>query len=110
MPVSPIQAILLLALGSILVHISNYSYEPSLSSRKAAGKDEILSSDVVGMITNKLHIMSEDILQYRSEIQRFHHQPKATMINDSSLFLQNYVPPETIDIVVTPPPYLNNCH
>lgn len=35
---SLIQDLFLLALGSILVQISNYSYEPSLGSRRAAGR------------------------------------------------------------------------
>lgn len=109
-PASLIQDLLLLALGSILVQISNYSYEPSLGSRKAAGKEEILNADVVRMLINKLRVMYEDIIYYRTEIEQFDYQPQATIIQDSSLSLQNYLSPNSIDIIVTSPPYLNNYH
>jgi hypothetical protein len=37
-PAVPIRDLFSLALGSVMVSLSNYSYEPSLSSRPAAGK------------------------------------------------------------------------
>lgn len=107
---TPIQEIVLLALGSILVQISNYSYEPSLGSRKAAGKEEILNADVVGILTTKLQSMFEDIVHYRTEMERFAYVPSAMIIHDSSLCLKSYLAPDSIDIVVTSPPYLNNYH
>lgn len=110
MPASLIQDLFLLALGSILVQISNYSYEPSLGSRRAAGKEEILNADVVRILISKLRVMYEDIVSYRTEMERFDYQPQATIIPDSSLRLQNYLAPNSIDIVVTSPPYLNNYH
>ena len=100
----------LLALGSILVSVSNYSYEPSLSSRVAAGKSEVLNSDVIGILAAKLRSMYVDLITYRASMLRYHPLPVAQVIDQSSLNMAVDLPANSIDIVVTSPPYLNNYH
>ena len=40
---------------------SNYSYEPSLSRRATAGKQDVVEADVTAAIVGKLSEMTEDI-------------------------------------------------
>ena len=56
----------LLAFGAVMVSFSNYSYEPSLGSRVAAGKPEVPNADVVGILAAKLRAMLEDLMTYRT--------------------------------------------
>ncbi|WP_298820972.1 hypothetical protein [Chloroflexus sp.] len=109
-PQTQIREIALLAIGSILVQVSNYSYEPSLTSRMAAGKENILNADVVGMVSAKLRAMHDDIVIYRSEMEKFTPYPTVEVFNRSSLHVQHILPAEHVDIVITSPPYLNNYH
>lgn len=109
-PQSEIREIALLAFGSILVQVSNYSYEPSLGSRVAAGKANVLNTDVVGILSAKLRVMYDDVLIYRSEMERLTPCPTAEVINESALHLHQILPSEYADIVITSPPYLNNYH
>lgn len=105
-----IREVALLALGSILVQVSNYSYEPSLGSRVAAGKANVINADVAGMLAAKLQTMYDDILVYRDDVARWKPCPTAEIIHDNALQLQNTLPAESIDIIITSPPYLNNYH
>lgn len=50
------------ALGAVMVGFSNYSYEPSLGTRAAAGKPTIDDADVISIVRRKLQEMREDIL------------------------------------------------
>ena len=49
------------AFGAVMVSFSNYSYEPSLGSRPAAGKPLIHDADVGRVLLTKLHQMRTDI-------------------------------------------------
>ncbi len=109
-PHPSIRNLALLALGSIIVQVSNYSYEPSLGSRVAAGKAMVLNADVVGMISTDLRTMYEDILVYRRELSRWSSSPTIQIFNQSALHLQHILPAECVDMIVTSPPYLNNYH
>ena len=107
---APVRDLFLLALGSLLVNASNYSYEPSLGSRVAAGRLPVLDDDVSGKLVTKILGMRDDIALYRAAIGMFSHAPSAVVYNETSLELHNRVDAHSVDLVVTSPPYLNNYH
>jgi hypothetical protein len=55
------------AFGSVMVSFSNYTYEPSLSSRPGAGKAIIEDADVAAALLKKLRHMQADIEWLQSE-------------------------------------------
>jgi hypothetical protein len=97
------------ALGATMVGYSNYSYEPSLGRRVAAGKGPILEADVSGILRAKLGAMCDDVKQWQDEVR-----PAAPLV--AQVHLQSYladpcpVPPHSVDALITSPPYLNNYH
>ncbi|NER34204.1 MAG: site-specific DNA-methyltransferase [Oscillatoria sp. SIO1A7] len=113
-----------LAFASTMVLYSNYSYEPSLSRRVTAGKAEILDFPVEEAIIGKLREMAEDIAWYREQLSEVgmngDRQPrldcdrdswqKHKIIQDSFFRYSSYLEPESVDSIVTSPPYLNNYH
>lgn len=109
-PQEAIRDLASLAFGAILVQISNYSYEPSLGSRTAAGKPETPNADVVGILGNKLRAMHHDLISYRTAMNKYVPLPRARVFAQSSLDMQAYLGANCADIVVTSPPYLNNYH
>jgi len=109
-PEASMRELATLALGAVLVQVSNYSYEPSLGSRAAAGKPDIPNADVVLVLADKLTTIYEDLVLYRERMGRFATQPSARLIERSSLDLAEEIAPRSIDLVVTSPPYVNNYH
>ncbi|MDW8214502.1 MAG: hypothetical protein RMJ55_13160 [Roseiflexaceae bacterium] len=105
-----IRELMSLALGSILVQVSNYSYEPSLGSRVAAGKANVLNADVVSILSSRLQAMYHDVIVYRDELMRFNPTPIARVIEGDSRLMPQMVRGSSVDIVITSPPYLNNYH
>jgi hypothetical protein len=105
-----VRKVLQLTLGSVMVAFSNYSYEPSLSTRSAAGKDLIETADVYRIFRNKLREIEEDISLFRQDVKRFKHKPKAEIHVRSYLQSADVLKPGTVDVLVTSPPYLNNYH
>jgi DNA modification methylase len=99
-----------LAFGSVMVSLSNYSYEPSLSSRPAAGKALQEDAPVSETILTKLRAMKSDVLWCRSELEKFDHVPMGRVIVDTFMNAAEYLAPASVDLVVTSPPYLNNYH
>lgn len=97
-----------LAFASTMVRYSNYSYEPSLGRRVSAGKQEILDFPVGQTIVNKLLEMLADISWFQENLPT--EPPGAKVINDSFFSYQEYLPPASVDLIVTSPPYLNNYH
>ena len=97
-----------LAFASNMITFSNYSYEPSLSTRISAGKNEIDDFPVGQLIIGKLREMLEDIKWVKTIYSDKNAQ--ATVINDTFFKYQNYLSPESIELIVTSPPYLNNYH
>ena len=110
MPQAELRELALLAFGAVMVRFSNYSFEPSLGSRVAAGKPEIANADVVGAIAAKLTTMHEDLQGYRTTLMAHRPLPAAQVLAQSSLDLAAAIGPDSIDLVVTSPPYLNNYH
>lgn len=110
LPVAEVRELFLLAFGAVMVSFSNYSYEPSLGSRVAAGKPEVLNADVVGVLTTKIRTMLADLSVYRAQMAHYQPTPTARLISASALDMADHLPPGTADLVVTSPPYLNNYH
>ena len=98
------------ALGSVMVSFSNYSYEPSLGTRAAAGKPNIEYADVVSIVCRKLREMCEDIVTFQDWMADFEPMPQARVFAESYFDGAAKIRPESIDVVVTSPPYLNNYH
>jgi hypothetical protein len=99
-----------LAFGSVMVSLSNYSYEPSLSSRPAVGKALQEDAPVLEAMLTKLLAMKSDLLWCRSELEKFEAVPVGRVITDNFMNALQHVPAHSIDLAVTSPPYLNNYH
>jgi DNA modification methylase len=102
--------VLKVAFGSIMVGFSNYSYEPSLSTRFAAGKDDIEYADVLKVFCDKLREIGADIEFLQRHMKRFEHQPSAKVHRRSYLEGAELLKSSSVDVLVTSPPYLNNYH
>ncbi len=100
-----------LALGSVMVSFSNYSYEPSLTRRSAVDKQPITDADVGLALLKKLNLMAVDIEWFRQEMAKVGRRPSAK-VYASSFFLasEKLKRDASIDLLVTSPPYLNNYH
>jgi len=98
-----------MAFGSVMVSFSNYTYEPSLSSRPGAGKPLIEDADVAAALAGKLRNMQDDIEWLRGEA-------KVTRPGSGRVYNENFFTGEqrlesgSINLMVTSPPYLNNYH
>ncbi len=98
------------ALGAVMVGFSNYSYEPSLSTRAAAGKPLVERADVFGVFRDKLREIEADIRFFQRHMKSFRHRPQAKVYECSYLQGADVLPTASIDVLVTSPPYLNNYH
>ena len=94
------------AFGATMISFSNYTYEPSLTSRPGAGKDLIEDCDVTTVLATKLSEMHQDLLGVQDKKPPC--KPIHEVVNGS--FLDASLPPESIDLLITSPPYLNNYH
>lgn len=96
-----------LAFASVMVSISNYSYEPSLSTRPGSGKPLRENAPVVDTIAGKLDSMLADIRR-----TNFTRANPDWQIHDASFMDEGLsrLKPNSIDLLLTSPPYLNNYH
>jgi excisionase family DNA binding protein len=99
-----------LALGSVMVSFSNYSYEPSLGTRAAAGKPNVEQADVPGILERKLWDIHDDIVHFQSDTVQGEDSSNATVHQLSYMEHAGRVAPQSVDVVITSPPYLNNYH
>ncbi|MFH0960235.1 MAG: DNA methyltransferase [Pseudomonadota bacterium] len=97
-----------LAFASTMVRYSNYSYEPSLSTRQGAGKKNVDDFAVAEVIVDKLMEMANDVEWFQSKLTKNH--GTSQVVNSSFFGYQDHLAPESIDLIVTSPPYLNNYH
>ncbi len=105
-----LQDVFRVALASVLVEFSNYTYEPSLSSRPGAGKALITTAPVSRIVSKKLQQMAEDIVMFQQEISARGRRTQ-WRVNCGSYFASDrVVRPGSVDLVVTSPPYMNNYH
>ena len=98
------------ALASVIVEFSNYTYEPSLGTRPAAGKPLIDDADVTGIVGDKLRDMAADIASLLMETPDEICAPEWRIHERSFFDAEGYVDPASVDLVVTSPPYMNNYH
>lgn len=100
-----------LALGSVMISVSNYSYEPSLTRRSAVDKRDILDARVAEVLSSKLRLMLEDIEWFQKQLVHIGFTPQQKVISGSFFSaLQVLKKSGFVDLVVTSPPYLNNYH
>ncbi len=97
-----------LAFASTMVSYSNYSYEPSLGRRASAGKKDIEDFDVGTAIATKLLEVAHDIRWLRQQLAG--RTPRSQVFNDSFFRCREHVQRDSVGLVVTSPPYLNNYH
>jgi len=105
-----LRSLLELALASVMVGVSNYSYEPSLGTRSAAGKDDVHRADVTAVVCHKLWEMEADIGYLQRHMERFNYEPRVQVEGVSYLAAARSLPNGSVDILITSPPYLNNYH
>ncbi len=98
------------AFGAVMVSFSNYSYEPSLGTRAAAGKPDVDHADVIGVVKRKLREMREDVLTFQRWTAELGRAPRATIYPESYFDAAGKVKRHRIDVLITSPPYLNNYH
>lgn len=97
------------AFGAIMVSFSNYSYEPSLGSRLAVGKPLIENADVGQVLLAKLLQMRTDIAWIKEETKG-KTLGKGRIIHSDFFKANGYLEHETVDLMITSPPYMNNYH
>lgn len=97
------------AFGAVMVSFSNYSYEPSLGSRPAAGKPLIFEADVAHVLLTKLRHMRADLVWVKEALQG-KHLGTGQVINADFFSAHEQLEPESVHLMVTSPPYMNNYH
>ncbi len=97
-----------LAFASTMITYSNYSYEPSLGQRVSAGKAKIEDFAVEKEIAQKLNEMACDTLWMKEQLNG--NNPKNNVIGRSFFDAYRSVTSNSIDLLITSPPYLNNYH
>jgi SAM-dependent methyltransferase len=105
----PIANLCRAAFGAVMVSFSNYSYEPSLGSRPAAGKPLIAEADVGRILLTKLHQMRADIAQVQAEMPG-QHFGTGRVLNADFFNAHGELETGSVDVMVTSPPYMNNYH
>ena len=98
------------AFASVMVDFSNYSYEPSLGTRPAAGKPLVQDADVGKAVAAKLEDMAADIAELQIETHGRSNGPKQRVYERSFFEAEEHIDAESVDLVVTSPPYMNNYH
>ena len=99
-----------LAFGSVMVGCSNYTYEPSLGTRQAAGKPNIEDAPIGQAISSKLGEMADDIEYVQRTLGKRHARPKPLVLQESYLDGTEAIAEHSVDLLITSPPYLNNYH
>lgn len=98
------------ALGAVMVSFSNYTYEPSLGSRPAAGKPLVEMADVAAVVLGKLRAMRADIAVVQAAPARPEPPAAGRVVLADFFAAQAQVPDGSVNLVLTSPPYLNNYH
>jgi DNA modification methylase len=99
-----------LSFGTVMVSFSNYSYEPSLGQRVSSGKPIIEDADVGDAIAGKVRHMMDDIKEFDELHTNAPKNLEINIYNESFFDALDFSNRESIDLLVTSPPYLNNYH
>jgi hypothetical protein len=105
----PIANLYRTAFGAVMVSFSNYSYEPSLGSRPAAGKPLVEEADVYSILYTKLHQMRTDVAHVRA-VMHGQHLGTGRIINADFFNAYEELESVSVNVMVTSPPYMNNYH
>ena len=97
-----------LAFAATMVSYSNYSYEPSLGRKAAVGRVAATEFPVEEFITARLLDMSADIRWFHE--RQGDRRPRRRVVLDSFFAAYRRVSRNSVDLIVTSPPYLNNYH
>jgi DNA modification methylase len=100
----------LVAFGSVMVQFSNYTYEPSLTTRPGSGKPLVEVADVAGVVTKRLGEIIQDCREFQRETEDLSPRLLHQIIQDSIFNAEQHLAPEIVDLAITSPPYLNNYH
>ena len=103
----PLRRLFLLAFGSVMVRFSNYTYEPSLTSRPAVDKTLVEEADVYGILAEKLDQMATDIVTFQWDCPAL---ARGTVYAKSWASAEEVLDEGSIQLIVTSPPYANNYH
>lgn len=106
---NPLKDLFRVAFGAVMVSFSNYTYEPSLSTRTAAGKPWINDADVAGTLLEKLRQMQSDINWLRAKAVGKKIE-KGFVYNEDFFEGKRRMENGSVHLMVTSPPYLNNYH
>lgn len=98
-----------IAFGAVMVSVSNYTYEPSLGSRPAAGKPLITEANVSEVLLTKLRQIQADIVWVQEKIQG-RSLGASHVINADFFSAHEQLEANSVDLMVTSPPYMNNYH
>ena len=98
-----------LAFAATMVEYSNYSYEPSLGRKSAVGRPEVKDFPVMETIVGKATLMAEDAGWYR-RVRNSRRRKDGRVFSGSFFDGCRALPCESVDLVITSPPYLNNYH
>jgi len=109
-PQAEIAELFRVAFGAVMVSFSNYTYEPSLGSRPGAGKPLIEKADVQATILGKLSEMVSDIHWIGKRAGNAPRWGKGQIYNLDFMESGDVLPPCSVDLMVTSPPYMNNYH
>lgn len=108
-PDGQVADMLRLAFASTMIDYSNYSYEPSLGRREAAGRARVEDYPVAETVAAKLAQMADDADWVRRS-------RKPTTELEARIYTLSFfdgyqrLDPKSIDLLVTSPPYANNYH
>jgi DNA modification methylase len=106
-----IRDIFRLAFGSVMVSVSNYTYEPSLTRRSAVDKKPIPDAPVDEVLSKKLTLMLQDMEWLHDEKKKLSNSPKWKVYSDSIFSAPMKLNRSAfVDLIITSPPYLNNYH
>lgn len=98
------------AFGSVIVSVSNCTYEPGLGSRPGAGKLLVEDADVGSVLLNKLREMRADIAWLTEETEASAQVGAGRVIHGNFFSANDLLETGSVDLMVTSPPYMNNYH
>jgi SAM-dependent methyltransferase len=104
----PYRSLFQSALGATMVSFSNYTYEPSLSSRPGAGKPLIDNASVARVVSQKLETILEDTALVIAQYGSIWKSRRRDVL--ASSYLSSLLPKQEVSLLITSPPYMNNYH
>ena len=98
-----------LAFAATMIDYSNYSYEPSLGRKAAVGRPDVEDFPVAETLAAKLAQMASDAAWYRSVRSR-RRRRDGRIVEKSFFDAYRRIDADSVDLLITSPPYLNNYH